>query len=234
MVIDDQGIFFPDISFYQGDPLRGKYVDFEKMRSYGVEVAVIRAGQALYADSAFRYNWEYSARAGISRSSYYYLDPAFKGSHQARFYWGLLKQDPGKMMFLDIEGGAIDWNQWYQFLEEFRNISGMPNDRIGIYIGHYHWKDFRPIDRAKQEYFHQFVLWYPWYASDAKYVLKPLMWSEAEILMWQKGTPPLGRQMGTHSLDIDYNVFNGGRDRLRARLFEERNLHDISVSIRRV
>lgn len=211
MQFDYQGIHGPDISYYQGNPQKNQYVNFEKMKSAGVSFCIIKAGQLDYADPAFRYNWQAAKRAGIPRAAYWFLDYRLGGASQAEIFWSMLKDDPGEgPLIVDYEyGSGGSWNNLYNFLARLQTISGYPTRRIWIYTGYFYWTDFGPKEPEELAWFEQFPLWIAWYTWTPTAVKIPVPWTKAA--MWQKGTTIVtGPDWGVHSLEIDYDEFNGG------------------------
>jgi len=209
MEFSDRGIVGPDISFYQGDPVNGQFVNFQKMKDYGVFFTVIRAGQHNWKDSAFDYNWKEAKRVGIPRASYFFLDKDGSGTTQARFYWNLIKDDPGEgPLIVDFESGSGLWTGLYDFLVELTLLSGYPASRIWIYTGRYYWQDFGPKEQTKRLWFLRYPLWIANYSATLEDEEIPHPWIEP--IMWQKGTTIVwGPDLGVLSLELDWNVFNG-------------------------
>jgi GH25 family lysozyme M1 (1,4-beta-N-acetylmuramidase) len=215
MQFDYRGILGPDISFYQGNPRNNLFVDFEKMKAWrnedghGPSFVIVKAGQRDYPDPAFAYNWTAAKAAGLLRAAYWFLDDERDGKSQAQYFWNLLRADPGEgPLVVDFEqGSGEDWNKLYDFLVEIQRLSGYPTSRIWIYTAYYYWMDHGPRTQAERLWFLRHPLWLAWYTEDPEDVLVPYPWIEA--VMWQKGTPVLGLAMGAHSLEIDYNEFNG-------------------------
>lgn len=216
MQFDYRGILGPDISFYQGNPQNNMFVDFDKMKAWRnedgdkVSFVIAKAGQRDYPDPAFAYNWAAAKAAGLLRAAYWFLDDEKDGKSQAQFFWNLLKADPGEgPLIVDFErGSGDDWNKLYEFLVELQRLSGYPTSRIWIYTAYYYWLDHGPRTQAERLWFLRHPLWLAWYTDNPLNVEVPYPWIEP--VMWQKGTPAIGRDMGVHSIEIDYNEFNGG------------------------
>lgn len=216
MNIDDNGIFGFDVSIYQDNNYTPQQIDFVKMREYGASFVVIKAGQGNYADPDFAYNWSEAKKAGLPRSSYFFLDKDFDAREQARKYWSLIKNDMGEgFLFVDFETGSGDWDTLYNFLQELKTLSGLPSSRIGIYTGYYYWIDNGPTLDASIAWFKQFVLWLSWYTDYPAIVKIPPPWDESLLVLWQKGTPAIGIEAGVESKEIDYNVFNGDAEKFK-------------------
>ncbi len=212
MNFDNQGIKGYDVSHHNDDNYTPQGIDFNKMKSNGANFVIIKAGQFYRLDTDFVYNWRSSKEAGIPRSAYwfgdYYADPKM----EALAFWNAIKNDPAEgMYFIDYEYyGWEDWHKLYDFLFEFKRLSGLPSKKIGLYSGYYYWMEHRPSTITSQQWFAQFPLWLPWY-SEESVVKVPPPW--AECLIWQYGTPVEGLEAGVESLEIDGNIFNGGADK---------------------
>lgn len=215
MIFDDQGIIGFDVSFYQDNNYTPQQIDFVKMRNYGASFVVIKVGQKTYLDPDFGYNWSKAKEACIPRSAYWFCDDSLSGPEQARLFWEAVKNDPAEgMYFADFEGGSwTHWTQLYNFLAEFKTLSGLPSERIGIYTGHPYWVEFGPRTLAQKIWFSQFPLWIAWYTWNPDYVKIPDTWTEC--LLWQEGTPPIGYEVGVESREIDKNRFNGGIEKFK-------------------
>jgi GH25 family lysozyme M1 (1,4-beta-N-acetylmuramidase) len=216
MQFDDRGIQGPDLSFYQ--TLRDQngyilsYVNFQKMKDYGVDFVIIRAGQRNYADADFHYNWPEAKRVGLRRAPYWFLDYRAEGKAQAELFWNLIKDDPGEgPLVVDFETGSGGWRILWDFLVRLAELSHYPADRLWIYTGFYYWQDFGPT-RAGEEAslleFRVYGLWIAAYTAKPDYVRVPAPWPTAN--MWQRGTTVVyGPDLGVHSLELDWNSFNG-------------------------
>lgn len=214
MNFNDQRIRAFDISFYQGNPNEGYFVDFQKMKNYGVSFVVIKAGQQDYADPAFTFNWSHSKAVGLHRAAYWFLDKDRTPQSQANFFWSLLRNDPGEgPLVVDYEEGSSgNWQDLYDFIVELQRLSNYPNHKIWIYTGFFYWLNHSPLSLAQRQWFARYPLWLAWYADDPADVRVPDMWQEC--VLWQKGTPAIGLQVGVHSKEIDFNVFNGDENNL--------------------
>ena len=214
MQFNDQRINGPDLSFYQ--TLRDEHgniiahVDFDKMKSYGVHYAIFKAGQRNYIDPDFKYNWGEAKRVGLARAAYWFLDYRASGTAQAELFWALLKDDPGEgPLIVDFEMGSGFWkNHLEDFIVRLQVLSGYAPDRIWIYTGYYYWKDLGPQTAAEVLWFLAYGLWLAAYANRPDNVLVPAPWPTAH--MWQRGTTIVwGPDLGVHSLELDWNTFNG-------------------------
>jgi lysozyme len=217
MQFEDKGIIGLDISFYQADPRKRQFVDFQKMKDFrdeqgrGISFVIIKASQHNYADPAFAVNRAAARAVGLPRAFYHFLDYDGEGKAQAQFFWNLIKDDPGEgPLIVDFEQGSGTFGRLWDFVVELQRISKYPADRIWIYTGYYYWLDFGPNTTAEEMAFIPYRLWLAAYTDDPFYVKAPRPWLTAT--MWQKGTTMIyGPNVGVLSLEVDYNVFNGDR-----------------------
>jgi lysozyme len=215
MQFTNKGIIGFDVSFYQDDNSTPQGIDFVKMRNYGTSFVIVKCGQNYYPDSDFRTNWENAKNAGIPRASYWFCDDSDTGVNQAAKYVQFLREmgDMGEMSFADFETGSwTDWRQLRFFIEEFQQRTGLSYDKIGVYTGWY-WNEHRPYSLTDLMWFSKYPLWLAWYTGDVTSVRLPIGWSEC--LIWQDGTPSIGKQVGVESLEVDHNIFNGDAVKFR-------------------
>lgn len=211
MNFDDRGIFGFDVSFYQDNNETPQQIDFNKMKSYGASFVIVRAGQNLYPDPDFQYNWKNAKSVGLPRSSYWFLDIHSSGKVQAQKYLTVLDGDLGEgLLFVDYEkdlqGAFPVWNEVYNFITELMN-NGISKSKIGIYTGYFFWVEHGPLSITQRDWFAQFPLWIAWYTTNPDFVKIPPSW--VDCLVWQDGTPSIGLQVGVESKEIDHNKFNG-------------------------
>ena len=244
MIFDDsEFIQVADISHHQGHPPRFPIVDFHKMKQWGFAGCVIRASHGALADNAFAYNWA-ACRGVLPRSSYSYYENLIEPKRQAEKHWSQIEDDFEGMAFLDLEDETTakyyHWDYWYQWLERFKVLSGLPSDKIGIYSGYWYLKDnFKLMNAAQREYFRQYRLWLAWYGPkgtdplkpDFESMLVPLPYAHEDLLMVQTGTPVIGRAAGVYSEELDYNRMNG-RINFERMFGHYQPKADISISIR--
>lgn len=190
-------------------------IDFAKMKAWGTRFVIIKAGQHNYQDPGFSYNWIAAKENGIPRGSYWFLDYRSSPIEQARKYWSLIKHDVGEGIHsCDFESGSDHkLDSLYQFMNEFQQISGLPNNKIAVYTGTYYFKEAIANSLAQRAWFSKFPLWLAWYADNPEIVEIPFPWSK--VTLWQDGTPPWGYEVGAWSRDIDRNKFNGTEDEFK-------------------
>lgn len=212
MIFDYQGINGFDISTHNDSPLIDGHTNFVLMKKFA-EFVVIRAGNGLTKDADFDIHWKNAKLAGMPRSSYWFCNSFYDPIAQARAYYNIIKDDIGEgMVFADYETGCFtDWNNLYIFITELQRLTKLPDHRIGIYTGYYYWRDHSPTSLASKLWFRKYPLWIAWYGHDSNAVLIPDTWLEA--LIWQKGTPTIGHDVGVESFEIDDDQFNGGREK---------------------
>jgi hypothetical protein len=220
MIFTYRGYFGFDVSYHQDSPQIIGDIDFHKMHDYGASFVIIKAGQGDWRDPEFLTSW-HNAKGILPRASYWYYDNRYEPKAQARKYWDIIKIDPEGICWIDLEdrqgGDYWDWKHWHDFIEEFKRVSGLPYERIGIYTAFYYWTEStRFATTAQLAYFSRFPLWEAAYGEKDSDPLHPnyalLMcpppWLTPEIL--QCGTPVIGHAAGVESLEIDYDQFNGG------------------------
>lgn len=216
MVFQNSGIFGFDVSFYQRiaahDGLPAKEIDFNRMKAYGADFVIIKAGQHTYTDPGFIYNWEHAKLAKIPRGSYWFEDKDSSPKDQAVKYWNLIKNDIGEgVCVMDFEDGShTDLNSAYVFLDNFQQKSGLPDNKIVVYTGYPFWNAAKATSLSQRSWFRKFPLWLAWYTSDVSEVRIPYPWSK--VTFWQDGTPSIGLQVGVQSREIDHDFFNGTRE----------------------
>jgi GH25 family lysozyme M1 (1,4-beta-N-acetylmuramidase) len=219
MQFDNKGIIGLDISFYQADPRKRQFVDFQKMKDFrdpqgrGISFVIMKASQHNYADPAFAVNRAAARAVGLPRAFYHFLDYDGDGKSQAQFYWNLIKDDPGEgPLIVDFEQGSGAHGRLWDFLVELQRISKYPADRIWIYTGYFYWLDFGPDTTAQEMAYIPYRLWLAAYTAveNVQYVKVPRPWLTATT--WQQGVTTIyGPDVGVLSLEVDYNIFNGDR-----------------------
>lgn len=202
----------PDVSFYQDDPQTPKRIDFVKMRSL-TPFVIIRAGQNIWPDPDFAYNWSAAKAAGLARGSYWFYDSRVDPKSQAQKYKETLGNDWGELpLFADFEENYGGLYKGYENFKEFlyELFSLFPLGIFGIYTAFYYWKD-NVLDKnpTKDELdlFLAFPLWIANYGA-----VKPLVpapWSADEWIFWQFTETGDGKSYGVESSNIDLNYFNG-------------------------
>lgn len=210
MNFNDKGIEGFDVSRYQDSDTTPQMIDFNKMKAYGATFVISKAGQYYWQDPDFSYNWRESEKAGLARASYWFGDVRDTGVNQARKYWQILTDNgfKGEPCVIDYEHGSwTDWNELYNFIAEFQRLSGLPDERFFIYTGFPYWIEHSPLVPSTLDWFEKHPLWLAWYTSESANVVVPPPWTD--VLLWQDGTPPIGKLVGAESEEIDHDKFNG-------------------------
>lgn len=210
----------PDISFYQDNSTTPQRVDFVKMKTIS-DFIVIRAGQNLWSDRDFKYNWAEAKRVGLPRGSYWFYDSRADPKQQAEKWIETLGSDMGELpLFADFEesynGPHAGWQKWYDFLERLKALAN--GKEISIYTGYYYWTPNAPnpvTQPSSLEYFHQYPLWVANYKVTKPRI--PAPWKDDEWLFWQYTEEGDGPAYGVESLEIDLNYFNGDLAAFRQR-----------------
>lgn len=199
----------PDFSFWQDDPTTPQGIDFAQVakKTNGV---ILRAGQGLFPDKTFQYNWQEAKKAGLSRGAYWYFDSRVAPKRQAEVFSSLLINDPPELRaWFDFEeeygGEFTGWKHWYDLMANFERLA--PNIEIGVYTGYYYWTEYTNIylvvkpTTQQLAYFGRFPLWIAWYNPDPPKI--PAPWSD--WFMWQFTDDYPGSGWGVESHEIDMN-----------------------------
>ena len=217
MIFDNQGIQGFDVSHYQDDNNTPQTIDFAKMKAWGANFVIVRAGQGFLPDPDLAVNWQNAKAAGLPRGAYWFFDPRIEPKMQAQAFYDQIKNDPPEgRLWIDLEyppnwgGRFFHWTDWRLMLETLKSISGL---RIGIYTANWWWSaQIIPLEGLL--YFGSFPLWVAQYKTQPEYVNLPAGWKDC--LIWQDGTPPIGELVGVESIEVDHNLFNGGADAFAA------------------
>lgn len=214
---DKTKIFGADISFYQDDNETPQKADFQKMKAYGADFVVVRAGQNTWADPDFRDYW-HAAKGVLPRGAYFYLDSRASIRAQAKLFAETLFGDEGEMPWtVDFEQYAnkkagipvqLQLSHLTGFLTYMQEY--LPNyKRIPmIYTGHYFWKEFGSTNQE----FAKYPLWVARYKASEPLIPPP--WKSETF--WQFADTGPGKDMGVESNAIDLNYFNGTREQFDA------------------
>lgn len=227
MIFDYQGIIGFDISTWQDSPEISGHIDPLKMRNYGAVSCFVKSSQGNWIDPDFLINWSLCKNV-LLRSPYHFYDNLYAPRVQARKFWDVISFDFEGIAWLDLEsrkwGNYLGWKHWYDFLEEFKIVSGLPSKRIGIYTNQSYFKEFTATaTMAQKYYFKQYPLWLAAGYEDPfnpRYDLfkTPYPWIDSEVLLLQTGTPAIGRLVGVESEEIDYDQVQGSLENYIAAL----------------
>lgn len=189
-----------DISYYQGN------VDFSKFLAYGFKFVVLRCGYAVTKDLKFDANM--AGLAGkIPLSVYHYYYPMYNARDQANAVLQTLApyKQTIRRVWLDlefVETGAYQnpehWLTYRNTIESAGYLTGIYtraswwDSRVGIYAGEF---AKRPVWAAQY---------------NSVLTLIPKGWQKA--MLWQKGTPVIGKAAGVVTLELDFDVWNDDFD----------------------
>jgi GH25 family lysozyme M1 (1,4-beta-N-acetylmuramidase) len=193
---------YPDVSFYQGE------INWDTMREK-TDAVVIRAGQNLWVDSQFHWNYQQAKRRGMLRGVYYFYDDRVSPGAQAAKIAELIATDLPEMEVW------IDWERSYGGgFQGLRNVVAcmqdverrLPSVRVGLYTGYYWFIENSNalLNASQYDYLKNKPLWLAWYAA-ASLVKVPAPWTRLDL--WQYGTPT--EDYGQVSQEIDMNFHNG-------------------------
>lgn len=227
MIFDYQGVIAFDISTWQDSPNILGHIDPIKMRDYGAVACFVKATQGNFRDPDFSINWSLLKNI-LLRSPYHFYDNLYDPEVQARTFWNAIEFDFEGIAWLDLEdrrwGNYQGWRQWYNFLEELKEQSGLSSERIGIYTNQSYFTEFlRGATQAQARYFAQYPLWLAAGFTNPfqpRYDLfrTPFPWTDDQVILLQTGTPAIGRQVGVESEEIDYNQAQGSLENFVLRL----------------
>lgn len=194
-----------DVSKWQGE------IDFNKLRASGVKGVIIKCGQGSALDPRFIENWRKAKLAGLKVGCYWYYDSRIAPKRQAQIWADTMKlYGFGDLPhFLDYEenyggdyAGILDF---LTFLLEFQALTGLANDRIGIYTGYYYWMQYG----AHDSFWARYWMWIAWYGSEYD-VIVPKPWTQDMVWGWQFTDLGDGLEMGVESRELDMNYFLKG------------------------
>lgn len=205
-----------DVSYWQDSPDTVQQINFQQMKAAGANFTVIRAGQNVWPDSDFSYNWSNARIAGLPRGAYWFYDSRATPEDQATLFANLVKTDKPEMeLFVDLEenfGGPYSgWQNWKKFILKLEQM--MPGQKIGIYTsyGYINGK----IPSSEYAFFAKYILWLAWWTKDVSQVTIPKPWTE--MVFWQWGTPSWGAKFGCESVEVDMDYFTGTREEFEQR-----------------
>jgi len=205
IVVEDD-VILNDVSFWNGN------MNFSTMASAGSRGCIIRAGQNTWPDTKFEENYG-KAQGVIPRGSYFYYDSRANPKTQAALWASMLSNDFGELDHAaDYEeqygGTYAGWVNLYIFMNEFQQMTGLPDDRLPLYTGYYYWLSSgkAPIgNEQSMAWFKKHRLWIAWYTTNPSYVKIPQPWDAETLLRWQNGVSPEGNKYGSSGENIDVN-----------------------------
>lgn len=200
-----QDALFVDLSHWNGE------INFVKLKSMRVIGVILKCGQGLLLDKNFVTNWRKAKEAGLMRGSYWFNDSRVEPERQARTYADALKtygfgELPHFMDYEENYGGP--WRgivNLAMFRREFQRLTGLGNDKIGIYTGYYYWLE----NGSSDSFWSEIWLWEAWY-GDEEDVLVPLPWTQDKVFGWQFTNLGDGIRFGVESKELDLNWFVKG------------------------
>jgi len=203
-VIETQ-VKFPDVSFYQGT------INWGTLSSVS-PAAIIRAGQNVWEDPKFAYNYAKAKENGVLRGVYWFYDSRISPTTQANILINQIKNDlPEMEVFCDWEynygGSYFDLSYAVMFMKAIEQA--LPSVKVGMYTGYYFFKDNTNAvtHSAEYAYLKTKPLWLAWYTTVPAYVQIPSPWTH--LTHWQYTSSGNGAYYGVESSAIDLNWFNG-------------------------
>lgn len=221
MNFNDHGIIGTDISTWQDSPYIPGTVNFEKMKSYGASFVGFRASNGVFRDVDFD-TYRQNVGTILPWFAYHFYNNLYEPKSQARKFIEVLSPNIPVMCVLDLEdksSGYVGLHHWYNFLEEFKRLSGLSNDRIIIYTNETYIDEMAGrVTSNELTYLNRYKLWLASYVPDPidpdySLITTPFPWQDSDVLMVQTGTPDIGIEMGVESREIDYNIFNGDNEK---------------------
>ncbi|PKN93983.1 MAG: hypothetical protein CVU44_06155 [Chloroflexi bacterium HGW-Chloroflexi-6] len=184
--------------------------DAQKAKAAGAQFVFVKSSQSCFVDPRFSENWKNAREAGLLRGAYHYLDYTKPALDQAKYFSGLLKEDPGELpVVVDFEQPRDDNNInipksfLRQFVEHLQSDGNIPI----IYTSPSFWKTYGD----SSTYWYQFPLWIANYTLASAPIVPP-PWLSWEFWQFSKKGP--GQLFGSEALDIDINRFNGSLEEL--------------------
>lgn len=209
---DPNRILLVDISKWQDAPDTVQIPNFAVMKSRGVRGVIIKCGEGDALDRAFLVYQAALRDIGLPYGFYWYYNNKYSPDQQGKLFVDTIKRVgfPPLGIWLDLEdrlpGKYAGWKNWYDFLFDLE--VAFPKKLIGIYTGHYYFKEFTlgvGIPQASLKWFGKFPLWV------ASYGVAPLPtepWGDNWTL-WQFTDLLDGIGYGVESKELDGNYFNG-------------------------
>lgn len=206
-----------DISFYQDSNYTPQKVNFQKMREFGADFVIMRAGQNTWTDEDFVDYANASAKVdGLLRGSYWFYDARNYIKNQCEQYWNLIK-DKGLDIHpvMDFETWSVKsistskWSRNYflSLINEFLNRMDEYYGKPTMFYTNPGWLYYlSPLP----DWLIAHPLWIAYYGAE-KYIN---LYGHKEWKFWQDGTPAIGLEVGVESKEIDRNWFNGTRKEL--------------------
>ncbi len=218
-----------DISEFNGA------IDFDSLKETGANFCIIRAGYGKTTDKGFLLNWK-QCKGKMHRSAYWYLDYYSNwynkkssvygisdtewGKQQAQYVWNLIKDDPGAMVWLDVENGGtsyspkIDtcWDRVERMIDGFyEEIDKLTGKTQGLYTSYGWLNDYKSSLRHRP-------LWLAWYNESIALDtvrMNVLAKGWTNLMIWQYASDgdingdnmPDGKYYGTELSTLDLNIW---------------------------
>jgi lysozyme len=199
-----------DVSKWEDINSTPQKIDFKKAFSKGLRFVFIKASQANWADEDIVYNWKSSKEAGFLRSAYHFLTWDINPGEQARYFYDLIKNDPGEIPpVVDYEwwGKEIPKNALDKLLSFLQELESLQKQTPIIYTAPGFWSEFGKIEPTWSKY----LLWLAQYGVTKPDIPKP--WTS--YLFWQYTSHGDGYNFGCESKSVDLNYFNGSFEDLK-------------------
>jgi lysozyme len=198
-----------DVSIYDDDSSTPQHVNFQQAKNNGIEFVYIKSSQGNYSDRDILINWENARIAELLRGAYHFLTWDVKPEEQAKFMFGLLKNDPGELpLMVDFEWWKVvpadAIKKLWAFLVEIKSL--LPEKKIGIYTNNNFWKEFGQFNIE----WSQFLIWLAQYKVLQPDIPKP--WTRWDV--WQYTERGAGIKYGCESKMVDLNLYNGSYEDL--------------------
>lgn len=204
-----------DVSRWQDDISTPQRINFDQMRDAGARFVFIKASQGTWADRDILYNWQAAKDAGMYRGAYHYFDWRDGSEEQARFFAGLLREDPGELppvfdyeMRSGAPGRSAAIARAQAFIHTAEDVLGKP---VMIYTSPGYWREYGSNTLVGNR-----KLWLAHYYTDTPAV--PHDWTGWNF--WQFTDLGDGPLFGAESLELDMNWYNGDWDQFVAEFGE--------------
>jgi len=204
-----------DVSAWQGN------INFQKAINYGVHGFIFKASQNNIIDAKFSRNWNTSYSLGLNRGAYHFYDfrkkEGLSPEEQAKFFVSLLGNNYGNLgLWLDFENFGYTPNRTdsleiiFRFSEKVKNLTGF---YPGLYTN---WSILKYQLYPIPDWLRTRELWLAAYPEIPKDI-DPFEYTENnddydtrgsfswEKSIWQWGTPPVGKELGVESKNVDCN-----------------------------
>jgi GH25 family lysozyme M1 (1,4-beta-N-acetylmuramidase) len=199
-----------DVSFWQDSDYTPYKIDFVKMRSRGVDGAILRAGQNQWIDEDYVDYSNAADLAGMPRGAYWYFDSRSSPESQVSKFSDALAGKPLPKLGLwgDYEedyGGAWGGAAHFKvFMDTLR--ARFPSLIVGVYTGYYYWLEHTTY--LQREGFKTYPLWIARYNVTNPII--PYPWTN--YVFWQYTDNGDGLYFGVESKELDMNIFKGPFD----------------------